>query len=357
MIKSLCITACLLGMVIPAMTSAHEAPVHNHSQIVPIPTYELPHGEAGGNAASLAAQAFLAAFDKSELSGFVFPTNSQERTRWSNLPGGLVTRSGLSIGEMSQEQRRLLFSLLASSLSASGYDRLSDVLAAEAFLNEASNAARYGWFPENYWISFYGAPSQQGSWGWQFGGHHLGLNISVRNGQVYSMSPSFLGTEPAVFTLNRIDYESIVDMHHSGHALFQLLSDSQQAEADAGRVPRDIVTGPGRDGHIPTPIGISASVMTPNQRLALLETISLWVTIQPGENASTRIDEIKTDLDKTYFAWSGTTEVNTPVYLRIQGPSLIIELVSTGGNFSRNALGLGHYHTIYRNPNTEYGRT
>ena len=34
--------------------------------------------------------------------------------------------------------------------------------------------------------------------------------------------------------------------------------------------------------------------------------------------------------------------------MRIQGPALIIEFVSTGGD-------PGHYHTIYRNPTLEHG--
>ena len=34
--------------------------------------------------------------------------------------------------------------------------------------------------------------------------------------------------------------------------------------------------------------------------------------------------------------------------MRIQGPTLIIELASRGSS-------LGHYHTIYRDPTLEYG--
>ena len=47
--------------------------------------------------------------------------------------------------------------------------------------------------------------------------------------------------------------------------------------------------------------------------------------------------QIETELDQTNFAWAGSNEVNTPTYMIIQGPTLIIELLSTGGNVSRNA--------------------
>lgn len=49
-------------------------------------------------------------------------------------------------------------------------------------------------------------------------------------------------------------------------------------------------------------------------------------------------------------------DVNTSTYMRIQGPTLIIEMVSTGGNVGDSATGAGHDHTIYRNPTNEYGQ-
>ena len=187
---------------------AHTAEQHEHSKIVPIPSYSQPYGQAGGQAALKAGSAFLSLFDNSTISRFVFDWTSENRTKWSNLPGGIVMRPGISLGDMSEDQRDALFEFLASSLGSDGYNRLANLLAAEAFLSQNSNAARYGWFPENYWISFYGIPSNSEPWGWQFGGHHLGLNISIRDGQVITMSPTFLGTEPAVFTLDGIQYAS-----------------------------------------------------------------------------------------------------------------------------------------------------
>lgn len=355
--KNILPAALLIAAMTQSSATAHEAQTHRHSEVVPIPPYSLPYGAAGGAAALTAAQSFLETFDSGEFSKLLFNWTSDKRANWSNLPGGMVTRPGLSIGEMSEEQRQRLFVFLSSSLGAEGYARLGDLLAAEAFLSQAPRASRYGWFPENYWISFYGTPSANGLWGWQFGGHHLGLNISMQNGRVTTMSPTFWGTEPAVFTLNGVDYESVVDMHRTGHAVFQSLTPQQQAKAGLSRVPRDIETGPGKDGRVPELIGLAARDMTSRQRRSLMAMIRHWVAIQPDENAQQRMAEIEAELDAIHFAWIGTDEVNTPTYMRIQGPTLIIELHSNGGNFGANARGLGHYHTIYRNPNNEYGRT
>ena len=35
--------------------------------------------------------------------------------------------------------------------------------------------------------------------GWQVGGHHLAINASLEGGRVVSLSPTFIGIEPASF--------------------------------------------------------------------------------------------------------------------------------------------------------------
>ena len=129
----------------------------------------------------------------------------------------------------------------------------------EAFLSGDWLRAKFlKWAPENYWISFYGTPSAVSPWGWQFSGHHLALNISVEGNRVRTMSPSFVGTEPAIFSYNGVDYEAVIDMHLAGYAVFAALDSAQKAAADAGKVPKDVLTGPGNDGVIPPAIGLSA---------------------------------------------------------------------------------------------------
>jgi len=344
-----------MSLLLAAPLAAHEAPAHEHARLVPIPEYSRPYGPASGSAALQAAEALLAAFGDGERADFMFDFDADERAEWSNLPAGIVERSGISIGEMSDEQRGLLFAFLASSLGEEGYRSVAGAIAADAFLSSDERAQRLLWAPENYWLSIYGAPSADSPWGWQFGGHHLGLNISIDGDKVTSMSPSFVGTEPAVFTLDGVDYEAVRDMHLAGYAVFVALDPGQRKTADAGKAPKDVLTGPGKDGDIPSAIGISASEMTGEQQTLLLAAIEEWVSIQPGESAAPRMAELADGIDDLSFAWTGTDDVNTKAYMRIQGPTLIIELLSTGGNVGKSAKGAGHYHTIYRNPTREYG--
>ncbi|MGB1238126.1 MAG: DUF3500 domain-containing protein [Pseudomonadales bacterium] len=334
---------------------AHQAPSVSVEKLIPIPEYSEHHGQASAAAALKAAQMFLASFSEAQRQQFTFLLEARERTEWSNLPAGIVERAGISVGELSAEQRGLLFDFLSASLDRQGYQQVMNIMAAEAFLSTDKRAARLKWAPENYWVSLYGEPSETSPWGWQFGGHHLALNIAIEDNKVETMSPSFIGTEPAIFSYRGVDYESVIDMHRIAYKVYLALESAQRERASVVKVPKDILTGPGKDGVIPKQVGLKGSDMSAAQREALLAAIEQWVSVQPRENAQHRMREIAAQLDATYFAWTGTDEVNTPSYMRIQGPSLIIELLSTGGNVGESASGKGHYHTIYRNPLNEYG--
>ncbi|MCV6612576.1 MAG: DUF3500 domain-containing protein [Amphritea sp.] len=351
--KQLAIAA--LSTILSTQAIAHVIEIDKNTELVPIPAYNLPYGPANGENALRAAQAFLASFDDETKEHFVFDLKDSVRREWSNLPAGIVDRSGLSVGEMNPEQRARLFEFLSSSLSQEGYQHVMNIMAAEAFLSQDRRAERLKWAPENYWISFYGSPSADAPWGWQYGGHHLGLNMAVENNRVESMSPSFIGTEPAVFTYKGVDYESVVNMHRASYAVFAALTPEQQKKADATRGGKDVATGPGEDGYIPEQIGLAASEMNDAQRDLLITAIEQWVLVQPKENADIRMQEIISEMDQLTFAWHGTDEVNSRCYLRIQSPSLIIELHSSGRNVGKTAASMGHYHTIYRNPQNEYG--
>ena len=336
--------------------AAHDAPEQKSHSVVPIPDYWQPYGDASAKTALQAATEQLSQFSDAETARFVFDFDADIRQTWSNLPAAMVERAGISVGEMDADQRSSLFHFLASALSKDGYERVAGIMAAEAFLNHDARADRFQWSPENYWFAIYGEPSSHDLWGWQFGGHHLGLNVSISGDEIKSLSPSFIGTEPSSFTLDGIDYEVGFDMHQAGFAVFSALDGEQQAIADAGAVPDNVLTGPGKDGVVPPVIGLEASKMSIEQKNLLKRAIRHWVSILPEAAAERRMAELNAELGSINFAWTGSDELNTPTYMRIQGPSVIIELLSTGGNVGSNASGGGHYHTMYRNPKSDYGR-
>lgn len=351
----LCLLICMTQYSL--FVNAHTAPTHEHAQIVPIPSYSPPQEVASGEAAYQTAQALLAVLSSQQKSNIIFAIDAKERTEWSNLPTGRSGRAGISIGEMSDSQRALLFEFLSASLGEQGYQRMAEILAAEAYLSTSSSrSARMGWQPENYWLAFFNTPAETEPWGWHFGGHHLAINVSIEKGKIESLSPTLLGSEPVVFTLDGIEYSVLTDMYTAGLDLFNSLNDEQQTKATGLRIPREVVTGPGEDGFIPEQVGVLANELSEKQRTMLLSTIEKWIVIQPKENATKRMQEISSQLDQISFAWSGSSDILAEGYFRIQGPSVVIEHLSFGSRRRVGASGNGHYHTMYRNPLNDYGQ-
>jgi hypothetical protein len=85
-----------------------------------------------------------------------------------------------------------------------------------------------------------------------------------------------------------------------------------------------------------------------NQQAMLLDLAHEWVGILNDEGAAARMAEIRSNLSRTWFAWSGATENGGLAYFRIQGPTVLIEYAPQQGD-------LDHIHTIYRDPTNDYG--
>jgi hypothetical protein len=133
-----------------------------------------------------------------------------------------------------------------------------------------------------------------------------------------------------------------------GFALINALSPAQLMQAILTYEVRDLVLGPGADGKVIQPEGISASALDTGQQALLLDVVHEWVGILNDEAAAAKMAEIKASLPRTYFAWSGTTKNGGLAYYRIQGPTLLIEYAPQQGD-------LDHIHTIYRDPTNDYG--
>src|SRR5439155_26843662 len=133
-----------------------------------------------------------------------------------------------------------------------------------------------------------------------------------------------------------------------GFTLINALDAGQQKKAILNYEVRDLVLPPGADGKVIQPEGIIASDLNGRQQAMLLDIISEWVDILNEEAAAAKMAEIKSNLPRTYFAWSGATTNGGLAYYRIQGPTLVIEYAPQQGD-------LDHIHTIYRDPTNEYG--
>ena len=299
-----------------------------------------------------AAQGFLDSLSDEQRAAAVYAFDDPQRANWSNLPAEMSRRNGVRIRDLDAAQQAALGDFLETALSPEGYATVQGVVGAEDALGESWWAGLLGWGSDNYFLAFFGEPATEQAWGWQFGGHHLGVNVTVVGGRSY-LSPTFVGIDPAVYERDGVTVMPLAAQAAAGRALFQGLDGAAQQAARLDILPAaagEILTGAGQDGVIPALAGSKAGDWPAAQRQQLRDTIALWVGMLPEESAQLRMAEIAADLEETSFAWHGALDGSGPIYYRIQGPTLIIEF----SNEDVAAEG-GHYHSVYRNPVNEYG--
>ena len=301
--------------------------------------------------AAAAAQAFLDALSPAQRAEAVFDFDDPRRSRWSNLPPFLFDdRNGVALGDLDAAQVEAAHRFLATALSAEGYATTMAVLGAEDQLAANALTGRLLWSSGNYWLAFFGEPSdtREAPWGWQFGGHHLAINMTVAGERSY-LSPTFLGIDPARYATPSGTVAPMAEHRAGGLALINALDETQRQQAFAEKRPRELLTGAGNDGFVPAADGVAVGGWNAALQQQLLDLVALWLRMMPAESATTRLAEARADLGQTYFTWHGDTASADAIYYRVQGPRLIVEFSS-----EEESAG-GHYHSIYRDPTNEYG--
>ena len=318
-----------------------------------------------------AANSFLATLDEKQRQGVSFAFNDEEqRKRWSNLPISIVPRKGLSLGGLNPAQRSAAMALVSSALSPRGLEKVQQIMEGDEVLktNEGGRGPRGGrgggpggrggglmFGKDLYYISLLGTPSEKNPWMLQFGGHHLALNITIA-GEKGILTPTLTGAQPALYTLNGKTVRPLAGESDKGLALLIALDGNQKKKAILGFRLADLVLGPGQDGKTIQPEGLKASEMSDKQRAMLIDVIAEWAGIVHESAANARMAELKSEINDTWFAWSGPVSAapggNIAAYYRIQGPHLVIEYApqQMGGDPSM------HVHTMYRDPTNDYGR-
>jgi hypothetical protein len=264
---------------------------------------------------------------------------------------------------MTKPQRDAALALVAAALSREGYQKVTEIMNGDEVLKNAGGGrtggrqgapggpggrgggVRFGL--DEYYMALLGAPSATAPWMIQFGGHHLAINVTVV-GASSVLTPSLPAAQPAKYTLNGQTVRPLGRENDKGFALINALNAAQQKHAILNYDVKDLVLGPGADGKVIQPEGILASELDAKQQAMLLDVVHEWVGILNDEAATAKMAEIKANLPKTYFAWSGSTTNGGLAYYRVQGPTVVIEYAPQQGDVS-------HIHTIYRDPTNDYG--
>jgi len=313
-----------------------------------------------------AAISFVGTLDKMHRQIALRPFSDTARTKWNNLPVGLRPRAGLNVGNMTNEQRKLFHRLLSVSLSSQGYLKASSIMQLDQLLNAVYDSLYLSkkiddttykevrallWTPKNYFLVFFGDPSDS-VWGYKVEGHHLSLNFTFVNDKL-SVTPLFVGTDPAEYPFSEYAGLRVLGQEEDlGIALINSLNPAQQQKATMNTgVPKDIITGAESGKRLVDNWGILAAEMNKEQQAVLQYMIREFVFNLEYDKAVAEYDKIiKAGIGKIYFGWIGAYEESKAHYYVLNGPGFLIEFDNSGFGGRAN-----HIHAIWREKGNEYG--
>ena len=298
------------------------------------------------------AEEFLMSLSDEERGRATFDFESDERVRFHFIPPEVFERQGLTLKEMSSEQRDRAQDLLRTGLSQSGYMTASEIIEVEGVLQAMEGGGQFSRDPELYFVSVFGTPSSDGTWAWRFEGHHLSLHFTIIDGAITVSTPTFLAASPAeVMEGPRAGLRPLGSLEDAGRALLASLDPAQRDVAIIEEVaPTNIVTGVELAPDPLSPVGIVGSELTPAQRDLLMEVIEFYTSVMADDVAALRLAKIQEDgIDNITFAWAGGTAYGDVSYFRVQGPSFLIE-------FDHTQNDPNHIHSGWRDFDGDFGR-
>lgn len=320
-----------------------------------------------GSSIAESTNRFLSTLNAEERQKATYAFGDSLRFKWTNLPVGLVPRPGIAYGSLSDKSRLAFHRVLSAMLSSQGYLKTTSIMQLDDILNTLYQQAfdkgeidqkmltqmqNFKWGHGNYYISVWGTPQAGQTWGLNFGGHHMALSLTTDGKQV-SMSPYFIGTDPAeVKSAKYAGFRVLSKEEDYGFMLINALTKDQQAVAILKQdVPKDIITSPQASQRITSYYGLAAATFTADQKAMLTLLIQEYTHNFEHQKAHQLFEKItKSGIEKVYFAWVGSLENNKPHYYIINGPDFLIEYDNVGFQNDGN-----HIHAILREKGNDFG--
>ena len=309
----------------------------------------MDHADIAGRMAE-AATNFLAALDaSSRVKAVIDFGDSAERENWHYIPRD---RAGLALKEMDDKLRELTYSLVATGVSAQGYDKVKTIIGLEPILAEVEGVGRrFPRDPELYYLSVFGDPGDDAPWGWRFEGHHISLNYTLVDRRMVGPTPLFFGSNPAEVRHGECEgLRALKEEEDLGRQLLHELDGVQKAVAVVSiEAPGDLLTtnvSYVRDEVEPE--GLSSTEMTAAQREILNALVEVYVRRMPEALAEAEWKRLRGDLASARFAWAGSAERGDPHYYRVQGTSFLAEY----DNVQNDA---NHIHAVWRDLSNDFG--
>jgi hypothetical protein len=306
------------------------------------------HAHSPGEHMAEAALRLLTALEPAQRERAQFDFADSERLNWHYVPR---QRRGIALQDLTLGQQQLAHALLGSALSAQGLLKAATIVSLEDVLRVLEAGRGPVRDPGLYYLSIFGTPGPHGAWGWRFDGHHLSLNLTLTDGQVRAVTPSFFGANPATVPSGpRAGLRVMAAEEDLARELVQSLdADQRRVALLPGAAPSDILLNPSRKAERLEPEGLAMNRMTAGQREALRRLIEAYVRNYRPELADADLGKIDAaGPNRIHFAWAGGLNPGEPHYYRVQGPTFILEYDNV-----QNAA--NHIHSVWRDVDNDFG--
>jgi len=331
-------------------------------------------GKSGGagNATEITAafEKLGSLLDPQQKQALEHPFDYDNAIRWSNLPLGVVPRSGLRLGDLDAKQAAAARRVFVAALSACGLKLLDEIRLADDWLT-TYDTRPIGWSGGNYFLSVLGTPGKTTPWMLQIGGHHLAYNFTF-NGHQPGATPLFFGTEPITFEYQGASYAPLDAQSTAMTRLASAIAALPQARLSGtftdvvkgvvvSGVPGQMPTG-GTDTGFPQSYpsgnhdrGVRVGTLPQEQRRLVRDAIESFTSF-PGKSIATPLLAAYLDskaFDETFVGFSGSPALGAKgSYVRIDGPRVWMELVVQPAIAHPENL---HYHALWRDKQSDYG--
>jgi hypothetical protein len=290
------------------------------------------------------------------LARLQLPYSVRDGKKWSNFPPLVYhDRVGVTLAELSTAQLGAVKAILkeATGIAADeGYDEIEQILNADDFLK--ANSTQTGFASGNFQMAFLGTPAAKGTWQLYFGGHHIALSMTYRDGALSGATPSFRGVEPfTTYNANGRDNAPLAQEQAAFAAALRALSPAEQGQARLAQTYTDLIAGAQNDDNFPaTKAGLRAGDLNAEKRALWLAAIDRYIGDIGRPDAATLMAKYRGELADTWLSYSGTPSLTAENdYVRIDGPSLWLEFSMQPGRIVPGV----HPHSVWRDRSADYG--
>jgi hypothetical protein len=297
-----------------------------------------------------AAESFLQSLEPERHHSANVRFDIPDHREWTYLPG---ERPGLSLAEMTHEQRRLALELLDAGCSAEGGRTARAVIELDMIRRQLTS--RDGAHPDprddRFWFRVLGDPSGDEPWAWRVNGHHLAVHVTVVDGAA-TITPQFFGAEPAMVPSGpHAGLRTLPGEEDLARTLLASLDDAQRDIAIAWAIaPDDILTryDPVADPSV-IPRGVPYAQLADAQQEMLRRLVQLYFRRAHADIADAAWnDATAAGLEGVEFTWAGPDERGAGHYYAVRGPTFLIEYDNTQNNAN-------HIHSVWRDLRHDWG--